>query len=429
MASTANESADGAAAALDLNQRQVHGRRNFISASSRVLAAAGTAAGIVQSAHAAEPESWKSAGGDFSNYGVPGADQQDVIRWISANPAVPGEGVSWSPLHELEGSITPNGLHFERHHNGVPRVDTDSWSLQLRGKVRQPLAFDLGSLHRYPLVSRISFIECGGNSNALWHERPMQAAAGHLHGLVSGSEWTGVPLAVLLGEAGLLDDAKWLIADGLDASGVTVSIPLHKCMDDVIVAIYQNGEAIRPENGYPARLLVPGWEGIVNVKWLHSLTLSDKPLWSRFDTVSYTDLQKDGSAQRMTFEMGVKSVITSPSPGHQLAGAGVYQISGLAWSGAGMVKKVEVSADGGQQWTAAELQAPVLDKALTRFRIPWQWNGEPRVLLSRATDSKGHTQPARIELIRAKGHNVYHHYNAVNSWLIAADGSVSHVYI
>lgn len=387
----------------------------------------GVVGGMVSPALAI-PDSWKKAGTGFSNYGQPADDQQHVIRWISANPSVPGEGVSWTPLHELEGTITPNGLHFERHHNGVPAVDADAWSMAIHGQVDTPLQFNLQQLRRFPMTSRVSFIECGGNSNSLWREPAQQAAAGHLHGLVSASEWTGVSLSVLLRQAGLKATAKWLIVDALDAAGVTVSLPIEKCLDDVMIALYQNGEALRRENGYPARLLVPGWEGIVNVKWLHSLQLSEKPLWSKFDTVSYTDLHKDGIAERMTFEMGVKSVITSPTPDGKKLASGFNEISGLAWSGAGKITQVDVSLDGGMQWQQATLQAPVLDKALTRFRYPWHWQQQGAVLMSRALDDKGNVQPSRAELIAQKGENIYHHYNAMVALDVARSGNVRHVY-
>ncbi|MFK7892107.1 MAG: sulfite dehydrogenase [Granulosicoccus sp.] len=399
-------------------------RRQFLQRSA-VAAAALTSSGPVLSE---EPASWTKPGGDFTNYGQPDPAHKQLIRWISANPAVPGEGVSWTPLHELEGTITPNGLHFERHHNGVPEIAADDWSLMIHGNVRQPLSFGLETLHRYPLESRISFIECGGNSNTLWYPTPVQAAAGHLHGLVSCAEWTGVRLSTLLNETGLQPGAKWLIADGLDASGVTVSLPLEKCLDDVLVVICQNGEPLRRENGYPARLLVPGWEGNVNVKWLRSLQLAEKPLWSRFDTVSYTDLYKDGLARRMTFTMGVKSVITTPSAGQSLTEQGFYEIRGLAWSGAGRIEAVDISVDGGKSWQSAALQEPVLDKSFTRFKMPWNWQGAPHTIMSRARDSAGREQPTRQQLLDTKGGNVYYHYNAINAWHIATDGSISHVY-
>ncbi len=401
-------------------------RRRFIQRGAGFLAA-GTTLGTV-AARGEIPASWQAPGGGFSNYGQPRDTPDSPIRWISADRSVAGNGVSWTPLHDLEGIITPNGLHFERHHNGVPMVDPSNWELTIYGQVDQPLVFDLDALHRYPMTSKIAFIECGGNSNSLWRSNPTQAPAGYVHGLVSCSEWTGVPLSLLLQEAGLKPTAKWLVADGLDATGVTVSIPVEKIMDDTLIALYQNGEPVRPENGFPARLLVPGWEGIVNVKWLHSFQLTDRPLMSRFDTVSYTDLLKDGTSTRFSYEMGVKSLITSPSPGKLLGAPGFHELRGLAWTGGGSVTAVEVSTDGGKSWFKATLQEPVLDKALTRFRAPWHWDGSPIILKSRAYDSLGQLQPERAALLNDKGSNVYYHYNAIISWSVDSDGRVRHVY-
>jgi len=406
-------------AAIVSEKMQSEDRRQFIRRS-----AAGVAVLASPSlTHAAVPESWKIPGGDFSNYGLPHADQKNVIRWISQGRSVAGEGVSWTPLHDLEGTITPNGLHFERHHNGIPEIDSAQWEVALHGLVAKPLAFDLASLKRYPMTSRIAFIECGGNSNSLWHPNAVQAPVGYAHGLLSCSEWTGVKLSVLLEEAGIKPDARWLVADGLDSSGVTVSLPLDKVLDDTLVALYQNGEALRPSNGYPARLLVPGWEGIVNLKWLRSLQLTSSPLMSRFDTVSYTDLHKDG-----TFEMKVKSIITSMTPGATLPGAGFHEISGLAWTGNGRVAGVDISVDNGKTWMAATLQEPVLDKALTRFRLPWQWDGTATIVKSRAVDQNGQMQPTRDALLAEKGSSAYYHYNAIVAFSVESDGYVSHVY-
>ncbi len=397
-------------------------RRGFITGGAAV-----TSAVLASAASANTPESWVVPGEGFSNYGEPRHDRSSPIRWISENPSVPGDGVSWTPLHEMEGTITPNGLHFERHHNGIPVIAPETWELKVHGLVKRPLAFTLDALHRTEQHSRISFIECGGNSNALWSAQPAQTAAGYMHGLVSCAEWTGVYLRQLLDEAGLQENAQWLIVDGLDGAGVSVSLPLNKLPEDTLIALYQNGEALRSANGFPARLLVPGWEGIVNVKWLRSIQVTDKPLYSKFDTVSYTDLGPDGTAERFTFEMGVKSVITSPSPGQQLQGPGWYEIRGLAWSGAGSVARVDVSTDN-RNWHEAVLQEPVLDKALTRFRIPWQWDGTPATLLSKATDNTGATQPTRAELLALKGSNAYYHFNGINSWSVDEDGGVRHVY-
>jgi len=375
------------------------------------------------------PTWMREPGRTFSNYGQPSPHEKHAIRWISANPLAEGNGVSWTPLHDLAGMITPNSLHFERHHNGVPAIDPQQHRLQIDGLVRKPLIFSLQALLRYPRVSRLCFIECGGNSNAGWRPRPIQSRIGYFHGLVSCSEWTGVPLSLLLQEAGIDARAGWLIAEGADAAGISVSLPLAKALDDVIVALYQNGERIRPENGYPMRLVVPGWEGIVNVKWLRRLKLVSEPLMSRYETAKYTDLLPNGKARQFSFQMEAKSLITYPSPGFDLPEHGLYEIRGIAWSGAGRISRVDVSVDGGESWTAAELQGPVLPACLTRFRLPWRWRGQQAILLSRAVDESGYVQPTRQSLIEARGEHGYYHYNAMVSWQVSVKGWVSHVYV
>jgi sulfane dehydrogenase subunit SoxC len=324
--------------------------------------------------------------------------------------------------------ITPNGLHFERHHNGVPQIDPDRHRLHLHGLFRNPISFSVEDLLRYPLVSRICFVECGGNSNAGWHEEPIQTPVGYFHGLASCSEWTGIPLSTLLEEAGLQPDARWLIAEGADAAAMNISIPVEKALDDTLVALYQNGERIRPENGYPLRLILPGWEAVLNVKWLQRLQVAKEPVMALNETSKYTELLPSGKARQFTFLMDAKSLITQPSPGYKLRGPGLYQISGLAWSGRGKIRRVEVSADGGKSWAEAALQEPVLSKSFTRFRLPWRWDGSPLVLKSRAIDESGYQQPERAALVAERGRNGYFHYNAIVSWAVAPDGSLSHVY-
>lgn len=375
------------------------------------------------------PEWMRKPGDNFSNYGQPSPYEQQVIRWISANPDAPGNGVSWTPLHDLQGTITPNGLHYERHHNGVPQIDPAQHLLLIDGLVKQPLSFDINSLLRYPMVSRTCFIECGGNSNSGWKNNPIQSKAGYAHGLVSNAEWTGVPVKLLLEEAGVKPSAKWVIAEGADAASLNISIPLEKLLDDAILALYQNGERLRPENGYPLRLVLPGWEGILNVKWLRQLRLVEQPAMTRDETSQYTELQADGSARQFTFVMDVKSLITSPSLGMVLPdNPGIYQLSGLAWSGRGKITRVEISADGGQTWVEAQLQGPILDRAFTRFSLPWHWQGQTAVLQSRATDETGAVQPARKTLIEKHGRHGFFHYNAIVSWEITESGDINHVY-
>ena len=373
-------------------------------------------------------QSMKTPGRGFSNYGMPAQSEREAIRWVVSERSVPNMGASWTPLHALEGGITPNGLHFERHHNGVPQLALDKHRLLVHGLVEKPLFFSAEDLDRYPTVSKICFVECGGNSNAGWNPRPLNTRAGMLHGLASCSEWSGVPLAILLDEAGCGRKNLWLDAQGADGGGFHVSVPVEKAFADGILALWQNGERLRPENGYPMRLVLPGWEAVTHVKWLNRLTVRQKPAMSRDETSQYTELQKDGTARQFTFVMQPKSVITKPSPGYHMGGRGTYRISGLAWSGNGKIKRVEVSADGGDSWTEALLDEPVLDRAFTRFNLLWRWSGEPCLLQSLAVDEKGVRQPSRRRLLAKRGEHGYFHYNAVVTWRVNADGGIRHVY-
>lgn len=345
-----------------------------------------------------------------------------------ANPQAPGNGVSWTPLHRLQGTITPNGLHYERHHNGVPDIDPQHHRLLIHGLVRQPRIFSTAALLRYPMQSRICFIECGGNSNIGWNRLPAQAEAGYAHGLVSNSEWTGIPLGLLLDETEPDPEAGWLIAEGADAFAMHISIPVARARKDALLALYQNGERLRPENGYPMRLLLPGWEGVLNVKWLRRLELVRQPAMARNETARYTELLPSGKARQFTFTMQAKSLITQPSAHTLLPAHGLYQITGLAWSGQGKIRRVDVSADGGRSWLEAELQQPVLPQAFTRFRLPWLWRGQPALLQSRAVDEQGYVQPSRETLVAQRGRQGFFHYNAIVSWSVDRDGAVRHAY-
>lgn len=406
-------------------------RRQWLRRSLVLAPAAGLAANAQSQSSQPTDErpAWmRTPGAQFSNYGQPSPHEAALIRRIGANRLAPGNGVSWTPLEDLEGTITPSGLHFERHHNGVPAVDRAAHRLVIDGLVDRPLQFSLADLRRYPMQSRTVFIECGGNSNAGWHAQPIQRPVGSFHGMVSCSEWTGVPLSLLLAEAGLKSGATWAVAEGADAFAMNTSLPLAKLMSDTLVALYQNGEPIRPEHGYPMRLIVPGWEGVLHVKWLRRLELCDRPAMARNETAKYTELQPDGRSRQFTFVMDVKSLITSPSHGLRVAGPGVVQLSGLAWSGRGRITQVEVSADGGKRWAPAALQGPVLPQCLTRFRASWRWDGRPAVLKSRATDETGTVQPEREVLVKERGRNGYFHYHAIVAWEVDEDGAIRHVY-
>jgi sulfane dehydrogenase subunit SoxC len=371
----------------------------------------------------------REPGASMSAYGQPSPFSKHVTRTIqSFNIQAPEEGASMTPYHLLKGVTTPNGLHFERHHSGVPNIDPAQHRLTIHGLVRQPLSFAYEDLLRYPMTSRQMFLECSGNSWRNTFDEPHDETAGVLNGLLSTSEWTGIPLSTLLDEAGIDAAAKWIVAEGGDAAKLNRSLPLSKVMDDVILALYQNGEPIRPEQGFPMRLFAPGYEGNVSVKWLRSIQVTDQPAQTRWETSKYTDLMPDGSAEQFSFEMGVKSFIASPSGKMALQENGVYEISGLAWSGAGAITKVDVSADGGASWATTLLDEPGSALKPVRFRLPWRWSGGPALLQSRATDAAGNIQPTRKKaLARFHPRNIYH-FNGFQSWSVSAEGGVKNAF-
>jgi len=310
----------------------------------------------------------------------------------------------------------------------VPAIDPAQHQLLIHGMVARPLIFTVASLLRYPMVSRIHFLECSGNSGVMYNPSPPNLTAGQTHGLVSCSEWTGVPLRLLLEEAGADPNAPWILAEGADAAAMSRSVPMAKAMDDALLALFQNGERLRPENGYPVRLFLPGYEGNMNVKWLRRIKVTSTPTMTKDETSRYTDLQGDGKALMFTYPMEVKSLITRPSLGIGLSGPGLYEISGIAWSGNGSIARVEVSTDGGKTWGAAARATPVLPRAITLFRMPWKWDGRPTVLKSRATDDTGAVQQERDRFIAEHGANAIFHYNAIHAWAVQANGEVKHVY-
>jgi sulfane dehydrogenase subunit SoxC len=402
-------------------------RRLFLQGGAAALA------GItLLTARAAPPDlpAWmKAPGMPMRGYGERSPHETGVQRSVNAQPGTTGSGVSRTPLEALEGIITPSSLHFERHHSGVPDIDPGQHQVLIHGLVERPLIFSMDALARYPMVSRIQFLECSGNSSGNSNAEAPQQTAGGIHGLVSCSDWAGVPLAVLLDEAGVKPEGKWLLAEGADAAAMSRSVPMAKAMDDAILALYQNGEKLRPEQGYPVRLFLPGYEGNMNVKWLRRIKVTAEPTMTKDETSKYSDLLPNGRAKLFTFPMEVKSVITAPSGMQTMPGPGLYQISGVAWSGFGRVRRVEVTADGGKSFAEAALDGPVLPQALTRFRLPWRWDGSPSVLMSRAVDETGAVQPTRAALMAARGAAFRYHYNAIQSWSVAAGGAVSNVYV
>ena len=337
-------------------------------------------------------------------------------------------GSTMTPLADLHGIITPSSLHYEVQRGGVPDIDPRKHRLLIHGMVDRPVILTVEEIKRLPSVSRIRFLECSGNTQSEWRAPTLKTVQG-THGLTSCSEWTGVSLSLLLREAGVRRGAAWIIAEGADSTGNERSIPMAKAMDDVLVAYSQNGEALRPENGYPMRLIVPGWVGNINVKWLRRVTVVDKPYMTRMDGVGQPSLMPDGKARELMFVMEAKSVITFPSGEQRLPGPGFYEITGLAWSGRGFVRRVEVSIDGGKTWRDAALQEPVLRLAHTRFRFPWRWDGREAVLQSRCTDETGYVQPTLAALVKVRGLNSRYCLNAIQGWKVAADGTVHNVHV
>jgi sulfane dehydrogenase subunit SoxC len=384
-------------------------------------------------------DAWSTrAGAAIPEYGVPSSFEKSASRTLTNPRGEPRTQHARTPHHLLNGTFTPNGLHFVISHSGAPDIDPAKHRLVIHGLVKKPLAFTLDTLSRYPMVSRMAFVECGGNSAPLFSNEPVQATAQALHGLVSCAEWTGVMLSTLLDEAGIDPKAKWLIAEGADSLALSRSVPVAKALDDAMIALYQNGERLMPGNGYPMRLLLPGWEGNMNVKWLRRIKLTETPGMSYYETRTYAPILPNGKAYQFYFLQEVKSFITHPSPGLTLNGAGFYEVSGIAYSASGRIAKVMVTADGGKTWAQAALQGPVLPKAFTRFRVPWRWDGGPAILQSRAWDEAGNMQPTRAEVIAQRGQTKAavtnatafpsQHYNGPTSWAIERTGEVKHVY-
>ena len=380
---------------------------------------------------AALPEWMKTAGGADLAYGSPSPHERLVTRKLTEKAPQNAGFATWhTPIETQRGIVTPSGLHFAVHHNGIPEIDPQQHQLIIHGLVERPLRFDIERLLRYPMISNIQFLECSGNTaaNAL-SPFARDDSCQDLFGEISGSEWTGVPLSYLLREAGVKSSARWVIAEGADGGSHSRSLPLSKLMDDAIIALYQNGERLRASQGYPMRLFVPGWEGNTNVKWLHRLEVTDAPAYTKDESGLYTQVLSNGDIERFMFHMDVKSVITHPSGKQFLPEAkGFYEISGLAWSGYGKIRTVEVSADNGKTWASARLHGPALDKALTRFSIPWLWDGSATTLLSRATDEHGRIQPSRNQWKRKYAAHSFNHYNAVQAWKISKNGKVENTY-
>ena len=420
------------------------GRRQFlhgVAASAAVTggvafaAAARNAAAATDAASSLPPNvpDWsKTLGAPIlaSPYGVPSRHAANVKRRESPGlTRTPYSSVAFTPLQNLFGIITPSGLHFERHHAGVPDIDPGLHRLMIHGLVRNPRIYTLDDLMRFPSVSRIHFIECGANTGMEWGNVAVPTVQ-YSHGMLSCSEWTGVPLSTLLDEVGIdAKKARFVLAEGADGAALSRTVPLAMALDDVLVCYGQNGEMLRPEQGFPLRLLVPGVQGVSSVKWLRRLEIGDQPWNTREESLHYIDMMPGGVHRQYSWIQEAKSVITSPSGGQVLVDRGYHQITGLAWSGRGKVARVDVSSDGGRNWRTARLQEPVLTKALTRFRIDWTWNGDPALLQSRVIDDTGFVQPTLAQLRHVRGtHSIYHN-NAIQTWRVDPTGVVSNVQV
>ena len=414
------------------------GRRRFLKDGALL---AGMAMGAMRAPAAQSPagESPQSRPADARAYGE--RSRFETAARLGDPPLYRYVQARITPIQDSIGILTPSSLHFMNNHGyEPPDINPREHRLMIHGLVERPLIFTLEELKRLPAVSRVHFIECAGNTSPSLlrqfrhnDEEPQERSIQQTYGMTACSEWTGVLLSVLLKEAGLQKNALWILAEGAETGKHSKSIPIEKAMDDVLVAYGQNGEAVRPEQGYPLRLLVPGWEGISNVKWLRRIKIVDQPYMAKWETIAYSSLRPDGKARWFNFEMGVKSVITYPSNLHRLPAPGFYQISGLAWSGGGSIRRVEVSTDGGKTWKDAQIQQPVHRIAHTRFRMDWKWNGEETVLQSRSTDDRGQMQPTMAEISKIWGvdadyflttTNVVNHFNAIQPWKVNRDGSV-----
>ena len=413
-------------------------RRQFLAGAAVATGAAAT--GKLVHAQAAGPDPlitelqpWQQYLGDGVDarpYGVPSKHEAHVVRrnvpWLTADSV---SSINFTPLHELEGIITPNGLCFERHHSGVADIAWADHRLMINGLVDNPLVFTMDDLMRFPRENRTYFLECAANTGMEWRGAQLNGCQ-FTHGMIHNVVYTGVPLRLLLAEAGLKTAGTWLLAEGADASGMTRSIPMEKALDDCLVATHMNGERLRAEQGYPVRLVVPGWEGNMWVKWLRRLEIGDAPWHHREETSKYTDLLANGDARRFTWEMDAKSVITNPSPQAPIThGPGPTVLTGVAWSGRGTIPRVDVTIDGGITWHQARMSGPSLDKSMHRFYYEFDWDGRPLLLQSRAHDSTGYVQPTKEQLRVVRGFNSIYHNNGIQTWAVNEAGEAENVEI
>ncbi len=411
------------------------GRRGFLrgafaAASGMALAGSAAAQSLGDPNILELPEHSKGLGQPVAavGYGQPSKWEKNLQRRESPGlTRVSAASVSFAPLQGLFGIITPNGLHFERHHQGWWDIDPSKHRFMINGLVKNAKVYTMDDLMRLPSVSRMHFIECGANTGMEWGNVAVPTVQ-YTHGMLSCCEFTGVPLSTLLDDCGYDKlKGKFILAEGADGSGMTRTISIEAALDDCFVAYAMNGEMLRPENGYPLRLVAPGIQGVSWVKWLRRIEVGDKPFGTKDETLHYVDMMPDGVHRQYTSIQECKSVITSPSGGQTLLDKGYYNVSGIAWSGRGKIKQVDVSADGGKNWRTARLEGPSLSKCLTRFNIDWQWDGAPTILQSRAVDDSGYVQPKINQLRAVRGTRSIYHNNAIQSWKVATGGEVGNV--
>ena len=410
-------------------------RRAFVlstlAAGGTLITSKATKATTVDDSAITEMQPWSSElgdGVDASPYGIPSEFESHVIRrnvpWLTADAT---SSVNFTPLHALDGTITPNGLCFERHHGGVAVIDPQKYRLMVNGLVNQNTIFNISDLMRFPRTNKLYFLECAANSGMEWRGAQLNGCQ-FTHGMIHNVLYTGVKLKDILKEVGLKSTAKWVLAEGADSSAMTRSIPIEKALDDCIIAFKMNGESLRPEQGYPMRLVVPGWEGNMWIKWIRRLEIGDKPWHHREETSKYTDLFKDGNARRFSWEMDAKSVITNPSPQAPiLHGKGPMVVTGVAWSGRGKISHVDVSIDGGISWNQAKLSGPADTKSMHRFYYEFEWQGQQLLLQSRAQDDTGYVQPTKDQLRSVRGENSIYHNNGIQTWAIDKNGIAENV--
>lgn len=334
-------------------------------------------------------------------------------------------GTAFSPIQDFTGTITPTDAQFQRHHAGIAMIDPATWKLLVHGLVQRPLAFTLDDIKRFPSVTRVHFLECAGAGRKAFRERPAEISPQFIDGQLSNVEYTGVELKRVLAEAGLKPDGKWLLAEAGDAALLARSLPVEKALDDALLVYAANGEPLRPAHGYPVRLLLPGWEANMSIKWLRRLEVTDQPTMTKDETSKYTDPLPGDRARYFSWVMDAKSIITSPSFPARLDGPGFHEVTGLAWSGRGRIARVEVSTDGGATWFDTELQGANTPKSVVRFVHPWTWDGQATVLMSRAVDETGYVQPSYAEFLAARGAGTDFHFNPIRSWRVGSDGAVT----